>query len=85
MNTIPHWIAPGKSGPPDARTIEHALATLRAALPPSLLVLLALHLDAMKAEQAFGHVAVEFHMHRGDVRSAAFQRRTTWQASESKP
>jgi len=76
----PFWISAGAS--PDAAAVELALATLKAALPPSLLVLFALHLDAMKKERAIGHFGAEFHMHKGDVRSAAFQRRTSWQRSE---
>lgn len=75
------WVARG-SRPPDAHMVEEALATIRAAIPPSLLVLFALHLDAMKRERAIGHIGAEFHMHKGDVRSAAFERRTSWQRSE---
>lgn len=77
----PHWIA--RSGRlPDEHLIEEAMATIRAALPPSLLVLFALHLDAMKRERAIGHLGAEFHMNKGDVRSAAFTRKASWQRLE---
>jgi hypothetical protein len=81
MTSRPFWVS-RPSGPPDEAVTEHALATIKAALPPSLLVLFALHLDAMKKERAIGHLGAEFHMHRGDVRSAAFSRKTSWQRSE---
>jgi hypothetical protein len=77
----PNWVARTNT-PPDTHMVEEALATIRAAIPPSLLVLFALHLDAMKREHAIGHLGAEFHMNRGDVRSAAFNRRTTWQRME---
>lgn len=77
----PHWVSRSQQ-PPDAEMIEMAMATIRAAVPPSLLVLFALHLDAMKRERAIGHLGAEFHMHKGDVRSAAFIRKTSWQRSE---
>jgi hypothetical protein len=77
----PYWISRAGAAP-SQEVLDLALATVRAALPPSLLVLLALHLDAMKKERAIGHLGAEFHMHKGDVRSAVFQRRTSWQRSE---
>lgn len=75
------WIAPANHAPTDD-DLEQALATIRAALPPSLVVLFALHLDAMKKERAIGHLGAEFHMSKGDVRSASFERRTAWQRME---
>jgi hypothetical protein len=80
--TGPSWVGRSRT-PPDAHLIEEAMATIRAAIPPSLLVLFALHLDAMKREHAIGHLGAEFHMHKGDVRSAAFTRRTSWQRMEA--
>lgn len=62
--------------------VETAIATLLSALQPDALVLLALHLDAMKKERAIGHLGVEFHMYRGDVRGVNFERRTSWQRHE---
>ncbi len=67
---------------PTAVMVEHAVATIRAALPPSLLCLLAWHLEAMHSERAHGSLEVGFHMHGGDVRSVKFGRMTSWQRSE---
>lgn len=67
---------------PSALDVERAVATLAALVPPSLLVLLARHLDAMKLERAIGDLDVSLHLYHGDVRSASFRRVTHWQRSE---
>lgn len=79
--TRPAWIVPHRADV-SARDIEGALATIRALVPPSLLVLFAHHLEAMKKERAIGHLGADFHMLKGDVRSCAFERRTSWQRRE---
>jgi hypothetical protein len=78
----PAWIAHGRREA-NERDIEGALATIRALLPPSLLVVFSLHLEAMKKERCIGHLRADFHMLKGDVRSCAFERRTSWQRRES--
>jgi hypothetical protein len=78
----PAWIAHGIRKETREENVDGALATIRALLPPSLLVLFGLHLEAMKKERCIGHLRADFHMLKGDVRSCAFERRTSWQRRE---
>lgn len=79
--TDPRGVLPPRQDVP-AKTLDEAAATVRALLPPSLLVLLARHLDAMRLERAIGDLQVSFHLYLGDVRSCSFSRTTHWQRSE---
>lgn len=84
----PYAVLRSSDRPPSDDAIERALATIRAAIPPSLLTLFALHIEAMKRERAWGHFGAQFHLKRGDVRSIVFDRHTTHYADEkeeSKP
>lgn len=82
MSGRPAYIVHSRRDVTTEREIESALATIRAAIPPSLLVLFGFHLDAMKKERSIGHLRADFHMLKGDIRSCAFERRTSWQRRE---
>lgn len=81
MNRPAFVLQTGRREPSD-EAIEVALATLKASLPPSLLILFALHFDAMKKERAIGCLTADFHMYKGDVRQCNFDRKTSWQKHE---
>ena len=77
----PHWVA-RTTRPPDAHMIEEALATIQASIPAPLLVLLALHLDTMRRERAYGYLGTQFHMKAGSVRSLVIDRHTAHYSDE---
>lgn len=70
------------TGQPTSDDVDRALASVRALLPPSVLVLFARHLDAMRLERAIGDLEVSLHLYQGDVRSCSFRRVTHWQRAE---
>ncbi len=82
MSERPRFVPPA-SARVDSQTVERALATIKAHLPESVLVLLALHLDGMRLERAIGDLDVSFHEYLGEIRSATFERRTHWQRNEA--
>jgi hypothetical protein len=81
MRGAPAWISHGQRSTTE-HEVEVALATIKAIVPPSLLILFSFHLEAMKKERCIGHLRADFHMLKGDIRSCAFERRTSWQRRE---
>jgi len=63
---------------PTPAQIDDAVATIKAIMHPTLLVLFGLHLEALAVERANGGLDVELNMHCGNVDAAKFLRRTHW-------
>lgn len=66
----------------EARVVENSLARIRALLPPGMLQLLSLYLEAFTRERTSGGLDVKFNMHEGRYMSMDVLRRVHYASSQ---